>query len=190
MSDLTVTRTGSPKLRRGHARTPGKGSLQKFFLTASFLLPALVILSALVVYPIVFTLIRSFYSASGDQVVGFGNYVNMFTSASTFHAIKNNIISVVVAPVACTFLGLIFAVLMEKISWGSAFKLIIFMPMAISMLAAGVIFRGMFQENPNQGVVNATIMGIHSVFSGSTAYPGAGSRPDAGVSSDSGAIVS
>ncbi|WRS30153.1 ABC transporter permease subunit [Actinomycetaceae bacterium MB13-C1-2] len=146
-------------------------------------------LGALVVYPIIFTVIRSFYSAGGDQMVGFDNYAKMFTSASTFQAIKNNIIWVIVAPLTCTVLGLIFAVLMEKISWNSAFKLIIFMPMAISMLAAGVIFRGMFQENPNQGVVNAAIAGISQAFSGTTAYPGAKARPDVGIEQDAGTIA-
>ena len=169
-------------------KKPRSGSGRKFLLTMSFLLPALIVLGALVVYPI-FTVVRSFYSASGDQIVGFDNYVTMFTSASTFQAIKNNIIWVIVAPIACTVLGLIFAVLMEKISWNTAFKLIIFMPMAISMLAAGVIFRGMFQENPNQGVVNAAIAGVHQAFSGTTAYPGAKARPDVGVEQISGTIA-
>ncbi|HRP99825.1 MAG TPA: ABC transporter permease subunit, partial [Terrimesophilobacter sp.] len=148
-----------------------------------------VILGALVVYPIVYTLVRSLFDASGDTFVGPENYIEMFRRESTFTAIRNNIIWVIVAPVACTILGLIFAVLMDKIRWSTAFKLIIFMPMAISMLAAGVIFRMMFQESPQLGVVNAGIVAVHDVFVDEAAYPGANVRPDSGLANIAGAIV-
>lgn len=138
-------------------------------------------LGALVVYPIVFTVIRSFYDASGDSFVGFGNYVSMFSRGTTFKAISNNIIWVIVAPVTCTVLGLIFAVLADKLRWKTAFRLIIFMPMAISMLAAGVIFRGLFQENPQIGAVNAAIVAVDSAFGDEAHYPGAKIRKDAGI---------
>src|SRR5690606_33225097 len=101
-----------------------------------------------------------------------------------------NVIWVIVAPVACTVLGLIFAVLMDKIKWSTAFKLIIFMPMAISMLAAGVIFRMMFQESPQLGVVNAGLVAVHDLFVDDAAYPGANVRPDSGFENLAGAIVS
>ena len=156
----------------------------------AFLLPAFLVLGALVVYPVIYTIIRSFYNARGDRFVGFSNYVAMFTSDSTFTAIRNNAIWVVVAPAVCTILGLIFAVLMERIRWATAFKLIVFMPMAISMLAAGVIFRSMFQESPNLGVINAAIKGVNSVFSEQSSYPGARARDDAGINALNSAIAS
>jgi alpha-glucoside transport system permease protein len=156
----------------------------------AFLAPALVLLGALVVYPIVYTLVRSFFSADGDSFVAFENYATMFTNDSTFTAIRNNVIWVVVAPAACTILGLIFAVLLDRIRWATAFKLIIFMPMAISMLAAGVIFRTIFQENPNLGVVNATLVAVNSVFGAEAAYPGASPRTDLGLVESKGSIGS
>ncbi len=167
----------------------GRGRGRRFVVLASFLAPALVVLGALVVYPIVYTLVRSFYDKAG-QFAGWDNYVTMFTNETTFTAIRNNIIWVVVAPAACTILGLIFAVLLEKLRWKTAFKLIIFMPMAISMLAAGVIFRGMFQENPNLGVVNAVIVGVHNAVSDEASYPGAQPRQDVGIGVDQGIIAS
>jgi alpha-glucoside transport system permease protein len=161
-----------------------------FLIAIGFLAPALVLLGALVVYPIIFTVIRSFYSANGEEFVGFENYLLMFTNDSTFTAIRNNVIWVVVAPITCTVLGLIFAVLLDKIKWATAFKLIIFMPMAISMLAAGVIFRTMFQENPNLGVVNAALVAVNSVFNDDAAYPGAGPREGVGLVAERGVISS
>ena len=168
---------------------PPKGRWRRAAIIASFLAPALIVLGALVVYPIIYTIYRSFYSASGDEFVGFENYVTMFTNDATFTAIRNNVMWVIVAPITCTVLGLIFAVLLEKLKWKTAFRLIIFMPMAISMLAAGVIFRSMFQEDPNLGVVNATIAGVQNLFSAEADYPGARPREGFGVIPEGGAIV-
>lgn len=176
--------------RRSATPTHSSGGWRRIVLLASFLAPALVVLGALVIYPIVYTVVRSFYSASGGDFVGWDNYVRMFTNETTFTAIRNNVMWVVVVPVSCTILGLIFAVLLEKLKWKTAFRLIIFMPMAISMLAAGVIFRGMFQEDPNLGVVNAVIVGVNKSFSNEASYPGAQPRPDTGVVADRGAIAS
>lgn len=182
----TVTRAPRSEGKHTSRRT---GALRRGALTASFLAPAMVVLGALVVYPIIYTIVRSFYSANGSEFVGWQNYATMFTNETTFTAVRNNLIWVLVAPIACTVLGLIFAVLLEKLKWQTAFKLIIFMPMAISMLAAGVIFRGMFQESPNLGVVNATIVGVNSVFSESSSYPGAKPREGEGIALEDGIIA-
>lgn len=165
------------------------GSWRKILITASFLAPALIMLGAFVLYPIVYTVIRSFFGREDGQFVGFENYVTMFTNESTFTAIRNNVIWVIVAPATCTILGLIFAVLLEKLKWKTAFKLIIFMPMAISMLAAGVIFRGMFQESPQLGVVNAVISGVQNAFGDTGGYPGAKPRDGFGIAADGGVIA-
>ncbi|MBK0418129.1 ABC transporter permease subunit [Leucobacter sp. CSA1] len=178
-----------------HVRARGKAPrgprrTRRGLVIASFLGPALVVLGALVVYPIVYTVVRSLFDRGGQQFVGWQNYVTMFTNDTTFTAIRNNLMWVLVAPAACTILGLIFAVLLEKLGWKTAFKLIVFMPMAISMLAAGVIFRGLFQENPQLGAVNAAIVGVNSVFSDQASYPGAKPRDGFGVVADQGVIAS
>ncbi len=191
MTQSAVAPVTIPPQRGGTSR-PARGASRRrmFYISLGFLAPALLLLGALIVYPIVYTLIRSFYSPHGESFVGFENYATMFTNDTTFTAIKNNVIWVLVAPVACTVLGLIFAVLLDRIKWATAFKLIIFMPMAISMLAAGVIFRTIFQESPNLGVVNASIVAVHSVFTDDSAYPGAKPRPDTGTVAVKGSIGS
>jgi alpha-glucoside transport system permease protein len=176
--------------QRGGSRRPSRGSRRRMFLIAlAFLAPALILLGALVVYPIIYTVARSFFDAQGSEFVGWDNYVTMFTNESTFTAIRNNVIWVLVAPVTCTVLGLIFAVLLDKIKWSTAFKLIVFMPMAISMLAAGVIFRTMFQENPQVGVVNAALVAVNGIFTDEANYAGAGPRTEAGIVEDRGVIA-
>ncbi|MFF7763627.1 carbohydrate ABC transporter permease [Streptomyces griseorubiginosus] len=136
-----------------------------------FLLPALVLLGALVVYPIGYSLVRSFYNQSGDGFAGFDNYKALFTDDGILTALKNNVIWVVFAPTISTALGLIFAVLTERIRWGTAFKLLVFMPMAISMLAAGIIFRLVYDQDPDKGFANAVWVGVHDTFAQSSSFP-------------------
>ncbi|MEV0690418.1 sugar ABC transporter permease [Streptomyces sp. NPDC050388] len=140
-------------------------------VAALFLLPALLLLGALVVYPIGYSVIRSFYDQSGDGFAGFDNYRALFTDDGIRTALKNNVIWVVFAPTVATALGLVFAVLTERIRWGTAFKLVVFMPMAISMLAAGIIFRLVYDQDPDKGVANAVWVGVHDTFAESSAYP-------------------
>ncbi|GAB2741608.1 carbohydrate ABC transporter permease [Streptomyces bullii] len=140
-------------------------------VAALFLLPALVLLGALVVYPIGYSVVRSFYDQSGDGLAGFDNYEALFTDEGIRTALKNNVIWVVFAPTVATALGLIFAVLTERVRWGTAFKLVVFMPMAISMLAAGIIFRLVYDQDPDKGVANAVWVGVHDTFAQASAFP-------------------
>ncbi|MFN2557055.1 MAG: ABC transporter permease subunit [Nitriliruptorales bacterium] len=138
-----------------------------------FLMPALVLLGALVVYPLVGTIIASFQDATGSRFVGLANYRELFTNPRTLLAIRNNIIWVLVVPATVTALGLIFAVLAERLSFERAFKAVIFMPMAISLLAGGVIWRVVYEQSPQLGLLNAGINAVLSVFRPPGEYPGA-----------------
>ncbi len=145
-------------------------------LAVLFLLPAVLLLAAWVIYPVIYSIWRSLFDATGDRFVGLGNYLSIFTDSATLTTIRNNIIWVVVAPIVVTALGLIFAVLTERIRWSTAFKLVLFMPMAVSLLAAGVIFRLVYEQDPDKGVANAIITTVHDTFSSSAGYPGARPR--------------
>ena len=129
-----------------------------------FLAPSLVLLGAIVVYPIFFSVGRSLFDAGGSEFVGVDNYREMFTSQATLTAIRNNLIWVVFAPSIVTALGLVFAVLTERVAWSTAFKVAIFMPMAISFLAAGVTWRLIYEEEPDLGLANAAAGAVVSVF--------------------------
>ncbi|MFG6199206.1 ABC transporter permease subunit [Nonomuraea sp. JJY05] len=157
----------------------------------AFLLPAAVLLGIWVVYPIVYSIFRSLFDSAGTGFVGLGNYGTIFTDSGMLTTIRNNLIWVVVAPIVVTTLGLIFAVLTERIRWSTAFKLIVFMPMAVSLMAAGVIFRLVYEQDPAKGVANAVLTTVHDTFSSSQGYPEA--RPREGeqspVAADGGAVV-
>ncbi|WP_367322722.1 carbohydrate ABC transporter permease [Streptomyces sp. HUAS ZL42] len=158
-------------------------------VAALFLLPALVLLGALVVYPIGYSLVRSFQDQSGNGFAGFDNYKTLFTDEGIRTALKNNVIWVVFAPTIATALGLIFAVLTERVRWGTAFKLVVFMPMAISMLAAGIIFRLVYDQDPDKGVANAVWVGVHDTFAPSSAFPKAHPGRDSPLEAQGGGFV-
>jgi alpha-glucoside transport system permease protein len=136
-------------------REPGRW--RRHAVTAGFLLPAALMLGVWIVYPTIYTAWRSFYDREGDDFVGVDNYQTLFTTDILVTAIRNNAIWVAVVPALVTAIGLIFGVLTEKIRWSVAFKTAVFMPMAISLFAAGVIWRIMDQKEPERGTVNAMI---------------------------------
>jgi alpha-glucoside transport system permease protein len=140
-----------------------------------FLAPALVMLAVLVVWPFVNTFWLSLHGPGGTGFVGLANYATMVRAPETRRAITNNVIWVVVAPTVVTVLGLMFAVLTERIRASTAFKTILFMPMAVSFLAAGVTWRLVYDQNPDRGVLNAIVVGVHDMFAPPTPY--AGVRP-------------
>ncbi|MEU0585138.1 ABC transporter permease subunit [Streptomyces sp. NPDC006132] len=149
-----------------------------------FVFPALLLLGALVVYPVLFSVGRSFFDASGTTFVGGENYTEMFRDPATLKAVRNTAIWVVVAPALLTGLGLILAVLVEKVRWATAFKLLLFMPMAVSFLAAGIIFRLAYDEDPDKGVLNAAVVSVHDAFEEQSSYPTARARDGQGLTKE------
>ncbi|RZE13952.1 carbohydrate ABC transporter permease [Streptomyces albidoflavus] len=159
------------------AAPPAQARRRRRWTPVLFLLPALVLLGALVVYPIGYSVVRSVLDKAGESFVGVDNYVTLFTDDSIRTALANNLIWVVLAPTVATALGLVFAVLTERVRWGTAFKLVVFMPMAISMLASGIIFRLVYEQDPDRGVANAAWVAVHDTFNASSAFPKAHPGP-------------
>ncbi|MFF9620989.1 ABC transporter permease subunit [Streptomyces griseosporeus] len=176
----TKTRPGTTPAPDRVRRTRRRGRI----VALLFVFPALLLLGALVVYPVLFSVGRSFFDASGTRFVGGENYAEMFRDPATLKAIRNTTIWVVVAPALLTGLGLILAVLVEKVRWATAFKLLLFMPMAVSFLAAGIIFRLAYDEDPDKGVLNAAVVSVHDAFAGTSSYPTARARDGQGLTKE------
>jgi alpha-glucoside transport system permease protein len=137
-----------------------------YAVSAAFLAPAALFLIVWIIYPAIYTFVQSLYRGTGfHDFAGIDNYKALFTTENLKTAIKNNAIWVAVVPAAVTALGLIFAVLTERIRWAVAFKTVVFMPMAVSAFAAGVTWRIMYQQEPDRGAINAAISSVHGVFS-------------------------
>src|SRR5918911_3514840 len=156
---------------------PPRASIWRRHSTAlAFLAPAAVLMAVWYAYPTIDTIRRSLFSNSGNRFVWFDNYKAIFTDDVVLTAIKNNAIWVAVVPAAVTAIGLVFAVLTERVRWAVAFKIAVFMPMAVSLFAAGVIWRIMDQQEPSRGAVNALVQVFHDAV-----YP-PGSLSDASPS--------
>lgn len=157
-------------------RPPGAA---KRWLALVFLAPALVFLGAIVVYPTLDTIIQSFQESRSRGFIGLDNYQRAAQSDTIITAIKNNAIWVLSAPAIITSLGLMFAVLTERVKFATAIKIIVFMPMAISFLATGVIWRvTMYESSPELGLVNAVIRQVTDVTGAAGGYPTAVVLPD------------
>src|SRR5262249_4870667 len=168
--------TADERAARRESDQIGAARRERHTIGFIFLAPALLVLAVLVAWPIVQTVWDSFRDANGQKYVGFHNYATMFTDPTTRHAITNNVIWVVVAPTLVTILGLVFAVLTERIRLATAFKTILFVPMAISFLSAGVTWRLVYDSSPDRGALNAVVVAIHDTFKPSSQYPGARPR--------------
>ncbi len=120
-----------------------------------FLFPAMLALGLYLVYPVVGSFLRSLYNRSGDEFIGFGNYSVMFADEGFQTALFNNFLWVLFVPAAATFLGLLVAQLTDRLSWGNIAKSLIFMPMAISFVGASLIWKFVYANNADIGLINA-----------------------------------
>jgi alpha-glucoside transport system permease protein len=180
--------TAEPPARPAPDLGAPPGRWRKHALAAGFLAPAVFFLSIWIVYPTIRTVIRSFFSTDGDEFVWFENYEALFRTDTLVTAIKNNAIWVAVVPALATALGLIFAVLTERVRWSVAFKTVVFMPMAISAFAAGVTWRIMYVKDPDQGAVNAGLRAVRDTVREPGVLSAAGPSTDALTATPDGGI--
>lgn len=173
-----MTRTD---LQRAEPKPTGVLSGGSPRVAALFLTPALLLVVVFLVYPTAYSLVRSFFDARGTEFVGVDNYVTAFTDDRTLVALRNTVIWVLVAPSLVTTIGLVLAVLTERIRWATAFRLVMFMPLAISLVASGIIFRLVYEEDPDRGVVNAVLVSVHDAFAPAAPYAGARPREGGGL---------
>jgi alpha-glucoside transport system permease protein len=98
---------------------------------------------------------RSLFNRSGEEFIGFGNYAVMFADSGFQTAFFNNFLWVIFVPATATFLGLLVAQLTDRLSWGNIAKSLIFMPMAISFVGASLIWKFVYANNADIGLINA-----------------------------------
>lgn len=131
-----------------------------------FIGPALLLLSFFLVYPSIHTTVLSFfgrpYSAGAEGFIGVENYRHFFTDRSMLTAFRNNALWVVIFTTFTVCFGLIFATLLDRVRYEKIIKAIVFIPMAISMVGASVIWKFVYAFRPagaNQvGLLNAIVV--------------------------------
>jgi alpha-glucoside transport system permease protein len=132
-----------------------------------WLLPALLFLGVFLIYPTIGTIIRSFQDKIGTAFVGLNNYAWFFGTDEALVALRNNVIWLVLLPLITVGFGLLIAVLVDRVRYESIAKSVIFVPLAISMVAAGVIWKFMYAyKSPGEAQVG-TVNGVLTTFGGS-----------------------
>ena len=129
-----------------------------------WLAPCLAFLIFFWIYPAINTFIISFYGPNSDKFVGLANYQYFFTDPNTLSALRNNVIWLIFGTGLTVVLGLLIAVLTDRVPYESLAKALVFLPMAISMVAAGVIWRFMYTYQPpgtsQTGTLNALLTAL------------------------------
>ncbi|MBE9175474.1 sugar ABC transporter permease [Synechocystis salina LEGE 06155] len=126
-----------------------------------YVTPALLFLSAYLVLPTLETIYLSFFDGRSKNFVGLKNYVFAFTDYSMLVAFRNNLLWLVLVTGISVSLGLIIAVLVDKVRYEAIAKSIIFLPMAISFVGASVIWKFVYAYRPagaeQIGLLNAIV---------------------------------
>jgi alpha-glucoside transport system permease protein len=128
--------------------------------------PALIFVAAFLVLPALGTVIQSFENKAGD-FVGLRNYANQlggFPDGGAWIAIRNNVYWLVLYTVVVLFFGVLLAVIFDRVPYESFVKSLIFLPMAISSVALGVIWKFMYQYQPADAAQTGTLNAILAVF--------------------------
>ena len=139
-----------------------KGGAGSMFQLVGFLTPALALLIVGLVIPTIQTIFQAFMNRTGDTFVGFENFAWIFTQPQNVRVIINTILWVLIAPVISTIAGLAYAYFIDKTRGEKYYKILVFMPMAISFVGASIIWRFMYTARPegqNQiGFLNQVIV--------------------------------
>lgn len=147
-----------------HLRVEGQTRLRPWMWIA----PALAFLFTFLVYPAFGTVMRSLRDRSGEVFVGMENYQWFFGNSETLLSLRNNLLWLVFFTAITVGVGLLIATLVDRVRYESFAKTIIFIPMAISFVAAAVVWRFMYVWNvpgtPQTGTLNALITTLGAPF--------------------------
>lgn len=126
--------------------------------TAVFVIPAVLMITLGLLYPGLRTVYESFRDANSTQFVGWENYQTIFTDKNQLGVLRNTAVWVLVTPVAATFIGLVYAILVDRSRFEKFAKALIFLPMAISLVGASLIWKFVYDyrsaENDQIGLLN------------------------------------
>ena len=126
-----------------------------------FVGPAVAMLAWFLLVPAIRTFVQSFFDQTSENFVGLDNFRATFTDRQMLQSFRNNLLWLVIGTAACVVLGLLIAVLADRSKFETLAKALIFLPMAISFVGAGVIFRFVYAyAAPGEtqiGLLNAVI---------------------------------
>ncbi len=129
-----------------------------------FVGPALAILIWFLALPALRTLWISLFNADSSKFIGLGNYTSIFRDPGMLEVFRNNLLWLVVGTTLVVVIGLLISVLADRSRFESLAKTIIFMPMAISFVGAGIIWNFVYvyrqAGEPQIGLLDAAVTGL------------------------------
>jgi alpha-glucoside transport system permease protein len=140
-----------------------------------YLAPALLIMTAFIVYPGINTFLLSLQNADATQSAAtacvegkpcwgiFENFRYALTAPTMLNAFRNQVLWVVLMVGGTVVLGLLIAVLADRVKYEALAKAIIFMPMAVSFVGAGIIWGFVYEFGTGQvqtGLLNAIVTAL------------------------------
>ncbi len=141
--------------------------LPLWVVVVGFLGPVTIALAVGLLYPALSTVWRSFQvsqvaiGANGKPIINpqtgqrttelvfsVDNYTKIFSDPAMQKVLINTVLWVVLVPVVATLFGLVYAVLVDRTRFEKAAKALVFLPMAISMVGASIIWKFVYEYRP------------------------------------------
>jgi alpha-glucoside transport system permease protein len=145
------------------------------------LVPAVVLMGVYIAYPIGYAVVHSVLDADPMVV---GNFEAAYAEESTRRALGNTVLWVVLAPSFVLAMGVLLAVLTERVRWAAVVRFALLLPMTLSLVAAGVVIRLVYERDPDRGLLNAALVAVHDVVAGTDDEPSLHPRAGAREASD------
>ena len=137
-------------------------SLPRWVAAGGYLGPALLLIVMGLLIPAFMTIRNSLYNNSLSEFVGLENYVTIFTQDLFLTVLRNTFLWVLLVPLLSTALGLVYAVLVDRTRFEKFAKTLIFLPMAISMVGASIIWKFVYEYKakgvPQTGLLNQILV--------------------------------
>jgi alpha-glucoside transport system permease protein len=156
---LAVAQRSAPPARSGRERILRLFKNEKF-IAWLWIGPAVLFVGIFLFYPVLQTIWVSFFNFNSSKYVGLKNYQFIFTNPDLLNVLRNNLLWLVLATAGTVFLGLIIAVLVDRVRVESFAKSAIFIPMALSLVATSVIWRFVYAYDPHVGLLNAIVTAL------------------------------
>ncbi|MDQ1004400.1 multiple sugar transport system permease protein [Neobacillus niacini] len=162
--DNKVIKTSLP-VNYVHKKTFWTNNKKEALFGWLFLLPEIIGILLLYVFPLVFSLVLSFSEwnlVGGLQAIhfaGFDNFIKLFEDEKVLLALKNNFIFTIFTVPIGMFLAIVLAVIIHtKVYMSSYFKIAFFIPYISSIIAIGAVWSALF--HPSLGPINQFLVGL------------------------------
>ncbi len=135
--------------------------------TAAFLAPSVLLVGVGLLYPAIVTFWQSLHGAAtfNPPFVGLDNYKELFTNPQEVTVLRNTLLWVLITPIFSTGIGLVYAVLVDRARFEKFGKALLFLPIAISMVAASIIWKFMYDykagDQTQIGLLNQILVWLH-----------------------------